>query len=136
VRPVHEGLAQPEGAPPAARPGLRRLDGGPQLGEVAVVAGGFDRRAKRRVDEAVGVARRTHGDEEHLCECRRDPDDRSRGGIDAAQLAVGAEAAERAVALGEEALDRAPLRRGRAADGDDATHRDEAVHAHEPPVES
>jgi hypothetical protein len=107
-----------------------------QLGEVAVVAGGLDRRAEGRVHEAFRLPGREQGDGEHVCEGRRDRDDGGRGPVHAVELAVRAKAAERQVALGEEPLDLAPLAGARAADEDVATHRDEAVHAHDPPVDS
>ena len=72
---MQEGPAQAEVAPPSARAGRRGSRGRGQLGEVAVVAGGLDRRAERRVDEAVRLPRGAERELDHLGERRRDLDD-------------------------------------------------------------
>ena len=110
--------------------------GGRQLGEVAVVAGRLDRRAERRVDEAVVSFAARSASSSISANGADTCDDAAGRVVDAVELAVWPETAEHPLALGEQALDRAPLRTCRAADDDVATHRDEPVRVQEPPVES
>ena len=126
----HEPPGDPD-VPPAAqgrRPRRRPVAG--ELGEVAVVSRRLDRRAERRVDEAVGARRRAQRDLDHLRELRGDGNDAPGGAVDAAQLAVGAEAAEGLLQRGEELLDRLELARRRAADDNLGSHRAEAIRRH------
>ena len=123
---------------PAARRGARprtRFSFLVEVCKVTVVArrddGGADVGSTRPSDASAAL----ESDVQRSCELVRDEKRRS-GSVDPAQLAVVAKAAEHAIPLREEPLDRLQLRRRGAADDDLAPHRREPVQLHETLVDT
>ena len=107
--PEHEHAAQERNsARPCRRRGARRPRIGGKLGKVAVVAGGFDRRAQRWVDEPYGHIPRPERCLDRASERRRD-ERPSAGTVDTPQLAFLAKSAERRVALFEQPGNELPV---------------------------
>src|SRR5581483_8741005 len=90
---------------------MRRLDGRgrsrivAEEREVYVVAGRLEGGPERRDDEPATRARDVEREPQHVGEGLRDRRRHPGGAVDPVELAVGPEAAERALALGEQALD-------------------------------
>ncbi len=84
--------------------------------------------AERRIDEAIRLRCCIERDLERAREERRDGDDRRAGAVDARELRLGTEEAERVLPLLEDGGDR-----GRLGAGDDdlAAHRLEAADVHD-----
>ena len=101
--------------------GLRWLVARRQLGEVAVVARAFQGGAESRVDQAGGGVPSAQRGLDHSREQRRHKRG-ARRRIDAAELAVGPEAAEDRIALLEQRLHPRGLGGRGALDDDLATH--------------
>src|SRR5205823_7742017 len=80
-----------------------------QLAKVAVVARRLDCRAERGVDEPVRPRGCIQGQREHAGEHRRDGDELGGRRVDAIELAVRTEAAERSLELLEEESNRFEL---------------------------
>ena len=134
-RPADEEAGEPDLSP--ATCGESRLEGARlDLRKRAVVARRVERGGNRGVAEAVGRRRGAQRVVEGGREEGGDDDRLGRRAVEALEVGVGAEAAQRRLERGEEALDRGALGERGATDDDLAAHRPEAVRAHEVWVEA